>query len=73
MIADLKDDELINRFGGRFKLTAVIQTRWRQLLMGARPMVDPEGLSDLEVVIREVKEGKVIIDEDQTEMVAEED
>ena len=64
MIADLKDDELINRFGGRFKLTAVIQTRWRQLLLGARPMVDPEGLTDLEVVIREIKEGKVVIDED---------
>ena len=62
MIAELKDDELINRFGGRFKLCAAIQTRWRQLLLGARPMVDPEGLSDLEVVMKEIKEGKVIID-----------
>lgn len=62
MITDLKDDELIDRFGGRFKLTAVIQTRWRQLLLGARPMVEPDGLSDLELVIREIKEGKVVID-----------
>lgn len=62
MIAELKDDELINRFGGRFKLCAAIQIRWRQLLQGARPMVDPEGLSDLEVVIREIKQGKVILD-----------
>ncbi len=63
MIPELKDDELINRFGGRFKLTSVIQKRWRQLLQGARPMVEPEGLTELEIVVQELVEGKVVIDE----------
>ena len=63
MIPELKDDELINRFGGRFKLTSVIQKRWRQLLQGARPMVEPEGLTELEVVVKEIVEGKVVIDD----------
>ena len=63
MIPDLKHDELIERFGGRFRLTAVIQKRWRQLLQGARPMVEPEGLTDLEVVVKEIMEGKVVIAE----------
>ncbi|MEE9211109.1 MAG: DNA-directed RNA polymerase subunit omega [Phycisphaeraceae bacterium] len=63
MIPELKDDELIKRFGGRFRLTAVIQKRWRQLLQGARPMVDPEGLTELEIVIKELVEGRVEIDD----------
>ena len=62
MISALKDDKLIEKFGGRFKLTAVIQKRWRELMHGARPMVDPEGLSDLEVVVQELAEGKIEID-----------
>ena len=67
MISALKDDELINRFGGRFRLTAVIQKRWRQLLRGARPMVEPEGLTELEIVVKELVEGKIEIDEGPVE------
>ena len=63
MIPELRDDELINKFGGRFRLTAVIQKRWRQLLQGARPMVEPEGLTELEVVVKELVEGKIVIDD----------
>jgi len=67
MIPELKDDELINKFGGRFRLTAVIQKRWRQLLQGARPMVEPEGLTELEVVVKELVEGKIVIDDASVE------
>ncbi len=63
MIPELRDDVLINKFGGRFRLTAVIQKRWRQLLHGARPMVEPEGLTELEVVVKELVEGKIEIDD----------
>jgi DNA-directed RNA polymerase subunit omega len=57
MIDALKHDDLILKLGGRFKLTALIQRRWLELLRGARPMVDTEGLSELEVVIQEIVEG----------------
>lgn len=67
MIPELKDDKLIDKFGGRFRLTAVIQKRWRQLLHGARPMVEPEGLTELEVVVRELVEGKIVIDDASVE------
>ena len=63
MIADLKHDELINKYGGRFQLTALIQKRWRQLMQGARPMIDAENLTDLEVVVKEIMEGKVTVDD----------
>lgn len=62
MIEALRNDDLIEKMGGRFKLTVVIQRRWLQILQGARPMVNPKGLTDLEVVIREIEDGKLDYD-----------
>jgi DNA-directed RNA polymerase subunit omega len=62
MIDTLMSDDLINRVGGRFRLTALIQKRWLELLQGARPLVDPRGLTEMEIVIEEIAQGKVTID-----------
>jgi len=59
MIDALRNDDLIHKMGGRFKLTTLIQRRWLQLLQGARPMIDPKGLTELEVVIKEIEDGKL--------------
>ena len=37
MIEALKSDEIVNKVGGRFKLTALIQKRMMELMDGARP------------------------------------
>lgn len=59
MIEAFRSDDIIDKFGGRFKLCALIQRRWRQLMQGARPMVETKGLTDMEVVVKEILEGKV--------------
>ncbi len=59
MIEALKDDTIINMAGGRFKLTALMQKRWVELMQGARPTVDPEGKIELEVIVQEILEGKI--------------
>ncbi len=59
MIEDLRNEDIINAVGGRFKFTALVQKRWRELMMGARPMVDPENRTPLEIAIREIAEGKI--------------
>jgi DNA-directed RNA polymerase subunit omega len=59
MIERLKDEDVINKVGGRFKLTALIQKRWRELMFGARPFVEPGDMSPLEIVIKEIAEGKI--------------
>ncbi len=59
MIEAFKSDEIIDKFGGRFKLCRLIQRRWLQLMQGARPMVETKGLTDLEVVVSEIMEGKI--------------
>jgi len=65
MIEALRDDDIIEKVGGRFKLAALIQKRWVELIQGSRPMVDPKGLTEMEVVIREIEEGKVELAEPQ--------
>ena len=62
MIEALKSDEIVNKVGGRFKLTALIQRRMLELMDGARPLVDRGGMTDLEVVIQEILQDKIAID-----------
>lgn len=57
MIEALKDDELVRRVGGKFRLASMIQRRWGQLMDGARPLVERGGRTDLELVIEEVRRG----------------
>lgn len=62
MIEALKSDEMVKRAGGRFKLCALIQRRLGQLMDGARPLVDRDGRSDLEVVIEEIRQQKIEVE-----------
>jgi DNA-directed RNA polymerase subunit omega len=62
MIEALKSDEIVNKVGGRFKLTALIQKRMIELMDGARPLVERDGLTDLEIVIQEILQDKIAID-----------
>jgi len=60
MIEALKSDDIVNKMGGRFKLTALIQRRLRELIVdGARPLVEREGRTDLELVIEEIMQDKI--------------
>ena len=69
MIEALQDDELVNRVGGRFKLTALIQKRWLELLQGARPLVPVEGMSEIEIIVQEILENKIGIDYEVSDIV----
>ena len=62
MIDALKSDEIVNKVGGRFKLTALIQKRMLELMDGARPLVERGNMTDLEIVIQEILQDKIAID-----------
>lgn len=67
MIEALKSDAIVNKVGGRFKLTALIQRRRVELMEGARPLVDrAPGMTDMEVVIQEILQDKITLDVDET-------
>ena len=62
MIEALKSDEIVNKVGGRFKLTALIQKRMLELMDGARPLVEPDDMTDHEIVVQEILQDKIGID-----------
>lgn len=63
MIEALKSDEIVNKVGGRFKLTALVQKRLMELMDGARPLIErTDGMTDLEVVVQEILQDKIAID-----------
>ena len=74
MIEALKSEELANKVGGKFKLTALIQRRMLELLQGTRPLIERKhGMTDLEVVIQEILEDKIAIDYDRSDIPRPED
>ncbi len=66
MIEALKSDEIVHKLGGRFKVCALIQHRWAELIAGARPLVERNGRSDLEVIIDEIMQDKIGIDREKS-------
>ena len=71
MIEALKSDEIVHRMGGRFKLCALVQHRWVELIQGARPLVERNGRSDLEVIIDEIMQGKIGIDREKSQNISD--
>ena len=63
MIEELKNTDIVNKVGGRFKLSALIQKRMLELMEGGRPLIeDTEGMTPMEIVVQEIKQDKITLD-----------
>ena len=63
MIEDLKSTDIVNKVGGKYRLTALIQKRLDELMEGARPLIeDAKGKTQLEIVVQEILQDKITID-----------
>lgn len=63
MIEELKDTRIINKVGGKYKLTALIQKRLTELMEGSRPLIEnTEGMTRLEIVIQEILQDKITME-----------
>ncbi len=62
MIEALKNTELINKFGGRFKLSALLQKRMLELIQGSRALIeDTRGKTMMEIAVEEIATDKIAI------------
>jgi len=59
---DLKEEEIVNKVGGRFKLSTLIQKRMVALNTGAKPLVDARNADRMQVVLQEILEDKIYLD-----------
>ena len=63
MLDELKEEGIVNKVGGRFKLSTLIQKRMVMLNTGARPLVEVRGGDKMAVVIQEILQDKIYLDE----------
>jgi DNA-directed RNA polymerase subunit omega len=61
MIEELKEEAIVNKVGGRFKLSTLIQKRLVQLNRGSRPLVELNTHDKMEVVIQEILQDKIFL------------
>jgi len=62
MLDELREDDIVRKVGGRFKLSALVQKRMVALNRGARPLVDLQTKDLMQVVVREIMENKIYLD-----------
>ena len=62
MIDELREEAIVNKVGGRFKLSTLIQKRMVALNTGARPLVDIRGGDRLQIVLQEIVQDKIYLD-----------
>jgi DNA-directed RNA polymerase subunit omega len=62
MLDELKEEEIVNKVGGRFKLSTLIQKRMVMLNTGARPLVEVRGGDKMAIVIQEILQDKIYLD-----------
>ena len=63
MLDELKEEEIVNKVGGRFKLSTLIQKRMIMLNQGYKPLVDlPRSSDRMAVVIEEILQDKIYLD-----------
>ena len=74
MLDDLKEEEIVNKVGGRFKLSTLIQKRLVALNAGSRPLVDLNTDNKMQIVIEEIMQDKIFLDtESNVRIPGEED
>jgi DNA-directed RNA polymerase subunit omega len=62
MIEALREEQIVNKVGGRFKLSTLIQKRLVQLNGGARPLVELPTDNKMEIVVAEILQDKIYLD-----------
>lgn len=61
MLEELKEEDIVNKVGGRFKLSTLIQKRLVQLNQGSRALVNVDTHDKMAIVLQEIVQDKIIL------------
>jgi len=64
MLEELKEEEIVNKVGGRFKLSTLIQKRLVQLNQGSRALVNVDTHDKMSIVLQEIVQNKIVLNMD---------
>lgn len=73
MLEEFKEEEIVDKVGGRFKLSSLVQKRLVALNRGARPLVELQSNNPLEIVVAEIMQDKIYLDTSGHLVVPEEE
>ncbi len=59
MLEELKEEYIVNKVGGRFKLSTLIQKRLVQLNQGSRALVNVDTHDKMSIVLAEIMQDKI--------------
>ena len=62
MYEELKEEHIVNKVGGRFKLSTLMQKRLVQLNRGSRPLIQTKTQDNRAIVIQEILQDKIYLD-----------
>lgn len=62
MYDELKEEAIVRKVGGRFKLSTLIQKRMVQLNQGARPLVETNESDKMAIVLQEILNDRIFLD-----------
>ena len=72
MLEAFKQEEIVDKVGGRFKLSTLIQKRMVALNRGARPLVELQTKDTMAIVVEEIMTDKIYLDASEKVQVREE-
>jgi DNA-directed RNA polymerase subunit omega len=61
VLEELKEEEIVNKVGGRFKLSTLIQKRLVQLNQGSRALVNIDTHDKMSIVLQEIVQNKIFL------------
>ena len=70
---EFREDEIVRKVGGRFKLSTLVQKRMVALNRGARPLVELQTKDLMQVVVAEIMQDKIYLDTSGTVKVVEDE
>ena len=72
MLEERKEEEIVNKVGGRFKLSTLIPKRLVQLNQGSRALVNVDTHDKMSIVLQEIVQDKIMLNMDrEIEQVAD--
>ena len=71
MLEELKEEEIVNKVGGRFKLSTLIQKRLVQLNQGSRALVNIDTHDKMSIVLQEIVQNKIFLNLDNSIEIAD--
>lgn len=71
MLDALREEQIVNKVGGRFKLSTLIQKRLVALNQGSPVLVEMNTQDKMSIVIQEILEDKIYLDSDSNLRIAD--